>query len=395
MVIINPPERVDIRAIANGVRFAGPSALILPNGSLRCGSAADAVLSESRRDAMASSVPGGLLLVNSHRQRRAEFEQLARMLDIIYHMRAGSVRSHGIPPNQTASILTNLSLLIVNNNAVGQATNYASPEHPVSWLRRFNPTLRLRMLLLTAVNMGYSCGGMHVMAASSEMIALFPWVLCLSGPDSLPTPWGAFRLSAMLADTRLSRSGARAETHMLLADHFMSPSQLSNDLFVYLPPTRAPAPAAHLLWSSVTEQCLGLVAHYNNMPEPMLMQAAHRHRINVSFIGAQYACQGWSTGCFDWAKAHAKAPLRHAACWHSHNASLVGAWLAQQERGLGVEQWVDEHELAQTGHGMFAGKQGTAGAAPEAQAHPQACTLSSQEADVWCASRARGGLGRC
>lgn len=285
----NPPERINIRSISR-VLFAGPSALLLPNGTLRCGDAADVALRASRLEvahehaqrhddgAGHEHARDGLLLIHSHRQRGEDFALVARMLHLIDSLPVGSHTSHGVPEGQPQSVLHGLSLLLVNNDAVHQSSNHTSPDHPVNWLRRFTqPTLRLRMLVLTAVNFGYTCGGFHALAALSGILPLFPWVICTSGPDALLTPWGAFRLSAMLtasgnhrgnstvrpdpmavaevhahadgAPGRHSRRIAKAATHghALLADFFGgAKSQLSLDLFVYEPPrspnTRTPRP---------------------------------------------------------------------------------------------------------------------------------------------------------
>lgn len=159
-VVINPPERFAIRTLARDLTFEGPSALLLPNGSLRCGMAADAALQESRthstsRPSTSSAYgSGGLLLIHSHRQGTGDFALFARMLEVIRAMPAGSMKaSKALPQNQSASILLDdLSLLIVNNNAVRQTATWSSAEHPVRWLRHFGSWLRLRMLLLTTIN---------------------------------------------------------------------------------------------------------------------------------------------------------------------------------------------------------------------------------------------------
>lgn len=390
--VINPPERIALRTLTHDVVFEGPSALLLPNGSLRCGSAADAALDEYSPRTPASSARGGLLMIQSHRQRLADFELFARMLDVIHAIPAGGIKpSKVIPRNQSASILDDLSLLIVNNNAVDQTNNWASTDHPVQWLHRFTlPTLRLRMLLLTAVNLGYSCGGMHLVAAMSRILARFPWVMCVSGPDSLLTPWGAFRLSGMIFEDKLWRPGARVGTHTLFADRFVNMNtQLSNDIFVYIPPTRAPAESMHRLWSSITEHCLRLVSHLYNMPEPLLFTASRVHHMNVSTIGHTYLCTGLDKGCFDWAKRFSQRPLRHSASWHSHNATLIRAWLAETEAGLHMVRPENDTTVV-TGHSDRLARRPQPTSAPV-----ETCTLSADDKMVWCASQGKGGLGRC
>lgn len=229
------------------------------------------------------------------------------------------------------------------------------------------------------------------MAAASSILASFPWVLCVSGPDALLTPWGAFRLSAMLERRRplsLWRPGARDDTHALFADLFInSATQISNDLFVYLPPTHAPVELMHSLWSGMTEQCLRLVAHMTNMPEPMLFTATKAYGVNVSYIGSTYACGGLATGCFDWGKRWATTPLHHSASWHSHNASIVNTWLSRQEHALDLEGRREGQSQGGGGHIVNASSTG--------RFEPSRCILSSGDARIWCATRKRGGLGKC
>ena len=161
-------ERLNLDALLR-VTVAGPSVAMLPDGSLGCGTAADAMLNSTT---YGEGTGGGLLLVHSHRQVGADFERHARMLSVI----AAKPSRH-----DTKGVLQRISLLIMNNNAGALVRHSSAPDNPIDWLRRYTLPMPLRMLLLTSLNVGFLCGEFQALAAASPITVRFPWVLLL-GP---------------------------------------------------------------------------------------------------------------------------------------------------------------------------------------------------------------------
>jgi hypothetical protein len=423
----NPPERISLSAVSR-LRFGGVSALLLPNGSLRCGAEADAALSESRRQAAveeaSARIRGGLLLVHSHRQRAHDFALHARMVALIAklppvgyqrkvpfgdHVTTFGNGTNGLAHGQPPSMLRRLSLLIINNDAGRHPGDYSSPEHPVQWLQHYRhvPDMRVRMLILTAVNMGYNCGEFHSLSAASGIIGRFPWVLYVSGPDNLPTPYGVLRLSTLLSQGQYAGH--------LLADKFIgSIRQISLDLFVYqtagggdaedegggqgegrAPGVAGPrhdnagAAAAHAFWGGLVERCLTRLSNGSpgNVPEPLLWLHAHESRLNVTGIGSTHNCAGMTKHCLDFEKARALGPLRHSAVWHSHNRSSVTLWLEREERhwahreAPGGDSYDASGSAVAAGAARAAGAAGAAGpstaATPTVAAHERCIMMSA------------------
>jgi hypothetical protein len=350
---IDLPERIDRKVLAQ-LKFEGVSAAMMPDGTVLYNEAADSALHASRREAAAeatashhdgraSNASNGLVLIHSHAHRGEQFALYARMLELTSMMELHSP-TRGINQGQRASVLHGLSLLIIKNDAgqkPGRSTNYNSseldPEHPSSWLRLFKlGSMRLRMIILTHVNLGYKCGEFHSLFAASKILSLFPWVLYTSGPDNLPTPYGIFRISSLLANARERGPGR------LLADHFQGSSrQLSLDLFVYELPAedvRAAArstTACDRFWWRLVEACLGHGQPQDRggtrMPEPMLAAAARTAGLPVVRLGNAPICAGYKSRCVDWNKIRLNAPLFHSVVWHAHNSTKASRWLDEQE----------------------------------------------------------------
>ena len=350
---IDLPERINRKVLAQ-LRFEGVSATMMPDGTVLYNEEADSALHASRREAAAEATASpnglssyainGLVLIHSHAHRGAQFALYARMLELTSMMEEHSP-THGISPGQRASVLHGLSLLILKNDAgsqkPGPSTNYNSsehdPEHPISWLRLFKlRSIRLRMIILTHINLGYKCGEFHSLFAASRILSLFPWVLYTSGPDNLPTPYGIFRISSLLANARERGPGR------LLADHFQGSSrQLSLDLFVYELPAEdvraavRSAAACDRFWWRLVEACLGHGQTQDRggtrMPEPMLAAAARTTGLPVVRLGNAPICAGYKTHCVDSNKIRLNAPLRHSVVWHAHNSTKASRWLNEQE----------------------------------------------------------------
>jgi len=203
------PEAVDLDALLR-VRFAGPSVAII-DGEQRaqCGHAANEALHKSRQGvaellAQRRGLGFGLLLVHSPRQRSLQFEQHARMMSLIARMRPD------------AGLLHQLSLLLVNNDAselLPHGAWHGNTDNPLKWLELYALPLRIRMLLVTSINIGYNCGELQALVAAAPVLQQFPWVLYCSGPDVLPTPAGIFRMGAEVVRSWNKRHGSRSATN--------------------------------------------------------------------------------------------------------------------------------------------------------------------------------------
>ena len=217
------------------------SGAVLPNGTITGPVAVDTLLSE-----VLASDGRGLLLMGSSRQGRDEFSSAARML---------SLGGHVLP--------TSALLLVCNNASVGRGSL-------LQWLRDF-PVPPLKMLGQTR-NFGYFCGNLHSLAATASIWMRFPWVLHMSGPDTLLTPNGA-RLLTKLIEEAPRPVGARGQTQMrrrplgsrefaataYLGDRFPSPrghARFSMDLFVFWPRQLLLPARKTTQWSEATRWCL-------------------------------------------------------------------------------------------------------------------------------------------
>lgn len=143
----------------------------------------------------------------------------------------------------------------------------------------------LRMLIHSALNMGYFCGEFHLLAASLPVWRRFPWVMYNSGPDSMLTPDGGVAFARWLAIHR------RAS---FLGFPFLSvPGQQrwTMDLFAFWPQTGI-ANENWSVWLNATRWCLfgwapdeelpiihaakvGYRADYSPIPE-MLLDEVHK-----------------------------------------------------------------------------------------------------------------------
>ena len=325
------PEAADIDALLR-VTFAGPSAALL-HGETRahCGEAAQTALVESRRGAEAGlALRGGrgfgLLLVHSHRQRAAEFKQHARMMSLI---------SRTLPKDN--DLLHQLSLLIVNNDGSEMLPHgpwHGTTDDPLKWLQLYSIPLRIRMLIVTSLNLGYVCGELQALVAAAPVVQHFPWVLYCSGPDVLPTPAGVLRLGAEVARSwkqqsqSAFRSATAAAAAALLYLHFPAPvgrQRISLDLFLFFPRPLG------TLWSTASRRCLEAASRAAT--EQIVAEAAIE--TNVSKLDL------WMNGYMIWreAKLLSTGPRSdNAALWHTHNLTALSAWLDGQERAHNLTQ---------------------------------------------------------
>ena len=391
---LKPPDRFSA-AIAS-LSFDGLSAALLPNGRLFCGAEADSILNASRdaakRERAATRPPpdsprtDGLLLIHSHRQKAYEFAAHARMLELVAGLPSSafgsSWRGRAKPPN----LLDGLSLLVMNNAASRFDTNYSSHEHPVNWLRLFTlPTLRLRMLILTSVNLGYSCGEFQSLAAARFVIARFPWMIYVSGPDNLPTPHGFARIASQL--TPLAQPSP--PNGLMIADYFIgSKGQLSLDLFAYELPSNPQGSNFDTFWPSLFAQCLSASDTWPNMPEPLLARKVGSERVPLKILAISVPCAGLHKPCLDWVKHKATGPGYHHAVWHSHRTEHVNNWIDEQCKQWRVPRPLSEQErvtkvLVNVG----------CGASPYTHVRPKA-TIQHKEKRAERKLHVRGGGGR-
>eukprot|EP00966_Prymnesium_polylepis_P133534 3086483-Prymnesium_polylepis.2 len=189
--------------------FAQLSGALLPDGSVRGAMGADQLLPFVAADR-------GLLLMSSTRQGLAEFATAARMLAL-----------------SSRELALSALLLVCNNASLGN-------DSLARWLALFRSPPLLRMWVHTRKNIGYLCGNLHGIAASVRVWMRFPWVLHMSGPDSLLVPRGAALLSALIEKeqqcSRLERTPHRHTAY--LGDRFPAPRghvRFSMDVFVFWP----------------------------------------------------------------------------------------------------------------------------------------------------------------
>ena len=140
------------------------------------GAAADASFSAWLREKPAASNQSGLLLITFHGQGEAEFASAAAMLAL-----GGEA---GLPL---------AALLLLCNNA-GRSGGDLIPL--LGLFER--PRRLLRLLISSTLNAGYYCGELAALAASLHVWIRFPWVLHLSGPDSMLPPFGSRLLHTLI-----------------------------------------------------------------------------------------------------------------------------------------------------------------------------------------------------
>ena len=222
----------DVRKLLVASTFEGPSLAVLPNDTVRCGVVlALEALQLSRQGAdLTSAVKaggGGLLLVHSHGQSFDSIEVHARMLEHLEAVHA--------PP-----MLREASLLLVNNNG-GDVFRRRRKHRPADWLSLYTVPRRLRMLVVTSLNLGYFCGEFQALFsthsptsptfttiafdlkrgsvllllrqaifAASRIVDHFPWVLYSSGPDPGFTRWPGMAANPYPSSQRGRIQGAAA-----------------------------------------------------------------------------------------------------------------------------------------------------------------------------------------
>ena len=302
--------------------FTGPSVILVPeNKTVLSGRAAAAELSRSRVDADAALSQGkigwGLLMVHSHRQRAAEYEQHAHMLNLIY----------GVLPGHR--LLHEASLLIVSNNAGGLAAEHEDPLH---WLVLYTIPLRLRMLIVTNVNLGYLCGELQSLVSAWEVMSRFPWVLYSSGPDVMPTPAGVRDMNSYLMNhSTISRNstGVAADLPAIFFNHFPGPPnatvRISMDQFIFYPSRSQSvwpkAAAACIHGKCIPETCLGDVIAGDQVPHIWLWRQGYQW-------GGSKEVTTQPRGY----EERADVASGYSSSWHSHNISNTRAWIVAQER---------------------------------------------------------------
>lgn len=321
-MIARGSERMDLDALLQ-VTAAGPSAVMLANGTLGCGHTADGMLDAATSGDQGTG--GGLLLVHSHRQKGADFKRHARMLSVV-----------AATPYRSKGLLKHISLLIINNDAASVLRyNRFAPENPIDWLRMYQIPMRLRMLLLTTLNLGFFCGELQSLAAASTITKRFPWVLYCSGPDAMPTPHGIALLSvetagvaATIANDSQSGTGREVRHSSFFYDPFPAPPQhrrFSMDFFLFYPkPLQRLPPHGRSLWVEAAHMCL---TETTMMPESIVAHVCDQGGVKSKHIGGRNPQSVLQ-------KTVGVAPSDGQSVWHSHNGSNVDAWLAAREKAL-------------------------------------------------------------
>ena len=365
-------ERLQLNAFALA-QISGPSVLLTRAGDVLCGRRADEELQHDReaaqRDADGAG-GGGLFFVHSHRQSNADFELHARALRLAVH--------------DSGDVMRGASVLIVNNNAAS-FLRHGNAAQPMRWLRAYGtlPGVRIRMLVMTAINAGYTCGEFHALAATVRLWRTFPWVLTTAGPDSLITPHGLEWVGKLLLQ-HLNDSDV-----LLLADSFPAPAKhtrFSMDCFAFFPrrcaawressseiTPWAPSEARIVsdaagreqergsnqgmapfssVWAEAAVLCLRRV---NMMPEMVLAEIFHaprpsqvkplphgpvisngrmlnRSNVALPLIWPPDVTHSWSYPR-NIEKDRATQPTARPV-WHTHNATAATRWLERRERAL-------------------------------------------------------------
>jgi hypothetical protein len=270
------------------------------------------------------------------------------MLNLLYDSRVfSSVRvRQATPPGRPAilreqsqvsppRLLREVSLLIVCNNGPSvlnpkgwNRANTVEEFEPWRWLMLYALPMRLRMLVLTSVNLGYYCGELQTLTAASHILEQFPWVLYSSGPDSLPTPMGLLRLGALVAE---DLSGAPEGNHAatpprtrpaLICEKFPSWNSLLRirlDHFLAFP-SRGQLPG---VWLAAASDC---VARGSRVPEQTLAYTLRTRNVSIQMLGSSPL--GY---IYESSKYETKAPHSAGMVWHAHNTTNVDAWIDAQE----------------------------------------------------------------
>ena len=342
----------------------GLTMLYLPSGAMLCGVAADRALEQhaksrhgqvlpelyednkdelenepERKAAGEQRVRSGLLMVFSYRQVATEFSASAHVLGL----------------SSADPMIRRSSLMLVCTNPQIQTSRLARWLRWYSWFetpirdpreddtgdggrngrpRRHVGAERagrgLRMLLHTRANLGYSCGELHALATTARIWALFPWVLCMSGPDVLPLPGEFLLLGRLLARARQMpgrsagqlKSQRRSGTALLYDKFRVSPNdplsykepRYNMDLFVFMPPLWAAEESLSAnIWASAAAHC---IRGSRNRPEAVLHVVQREFNLSVQIIGNN------SRGSLiDVHKSKFTVP--DALVWHSHNMPAV------------------------------------------------------------------------
>ena len=197
------------------------------------------------------------------------------------------------------------------------------------------PTLALRMLIVTNLNLGYFCGELQALAAAAPITSRFDWVLCFSGPDAMPTPYGMSCLSqhvarwheaqppgSHLATALRGRALASpAPAPAFLYDWFPAPRhhfRVSMDVFLYFPAAlHARSAARHIrLHPPADRNRSG-----GDPPRAQPHRAPHLRSPHAHDDARLKLVLGW--------------PPPNSVVWHCHNESARGVWLGTEGDGAG------------------------------------------------------------
>eukprot|EP00966_Prymnesium_polylepis_P202820 4699010-Prymnesium_polylepis.2 len=296
-----------------GVLYSGPS-VVVQSGAKLYGEHARAALHRSREEVAASGERSGLIMLCAFRQEAVDFQLHARALGLT---------------TRASPFLHNASLLIAINNAA--LLRYGQSD-PAKLLQYYGSLpLRLRMLLVTRLNVGFLCGELQQLHALVHVWSLFPWVLYTSGPDAMPTTHGILQVAQDVV-----RFGARANLTaerplVLLGSHFPAPPKhirFSMDLFVFFPSSAllracpgADGPVKDAsIWTVASANCM----HHPEMPESTIAEVIIRLNRSTKML----AGSGVSTAA---SKVMSTGPKPDSLLWHVHNRSSISQWLKEQE----------------------------------------------------------------
>ena len=317
-------DSIRVRSILSALEFEGPSMAMLPDGRLRCGvRQANEALVQSRigTDQIRAKGGAGLFLVHSHEQGKESVAMHSRMLHLL--QKTGSY-----------SMLRGASLLLVNNN-LGDTIRKADTFVPGAWLHAYEAlSLRIRMLILTKVNLGYHCGEFQAIAASVKVLRFFPWVLYSSGPDSLPTPFGLSMLGSVVSEDIASvDDGSSRSRPGIVCEPFPAfPGllRIRMDHFLFYPGR------SETVWSAAAADCF---RSGSANPEQLLAYHFRDQNVSMRFVGWNRTLQrvpqplGYLSM---WSKQHTVRPHDEGLVWHTHNATNAKEWISAQEAKAGM-----------------------------------------------------------
>lgn len=317
-------DNLRMRSILIALEFDGPSVAMLPDGKLLCGvRAANEALAQSRigTDELLSDGGAGLFMVHSHEQGKDSVALHARMLHLL--KKTGSY-----------NMLRHASLLLVNNN-VGDIMRKGKSFQPGTWLHAYSRLkLRVRMLIMTKVNLGYHCGEFQAIASAVKILRLFPWVLYSSGPDSLPTSHGLAMLGSIVVQDALARAGSSSRPGIVCEQFPAFPGllRIRMDHFLFYPDR------SESVWPAAAADCFRSGAAN---PEQLLAYHFRDQNVSMRFLGWNHTHPARTVpqplGYVSmWSKQHSTKPHDRGLVWHTHNTSAVEQWISALESKTGI-----------------------------------------------------------